>query len=99
MADEFIPKINRDQIMVYEIRTAGHLSPQWAEWFGGAAIALQENGDSLLTCSVIDQAALHGLLRIVRDLGLPLISVNRVEAGRAEMPDNQQLSLKGEYNE
>jgi hypothetical protein len=64
---------------LYEIRLKGHLDDRWADWFGGMTITLKDNGDTLLTGSVIDQAALYGLLRKVRDLGLPLLSVNRVE--------------------
>jgi hypothetical protein len=62
----------------YEIRLKGHLDDRWTEWFEGLAITLEENGDTLLTGPVVDQAALHGLLRKVRDLGLLLVSVNRV---------------------
>ena len=69
--------------MIYQIRIVGHLSRQWADWFGGLTIALEDNGDTLLTGPVVDQAALHGLLRKVRDLGMPLLSVNRVKPGHA----------------
>ncbi len=69
-----------DQPMVYQIRIKGHLGPQWADWFGGLAITPEDNGDTLLTCPVVDQAALHGLLRKVRDLGMPLISAIRVRS-------------------
>lgn len=62
----------------YQIRLKGHLDCQWADWFEGANITL-EGGDTLLTCTVVDQAALHGLLRKVRDLGVPLISAVRVK--------------------
>ena len=62
----------------YEIRVAGRLSPQWTDWFDGLTITPEEDGDTLLTGPVIDQSALHGLLKKVRDLGLPLISVNQV---------------------
>jgi hypothetical protein len=65
--------------MVYQIRIKGHLSDQWADWFGGVNITLEANGNTLLTCPVIDQAALHGLLRKVRDLGMPLISVIQLD--------------------
>ncbi|MBK9054252.1 MAG: hypothetical protein IPL78_26070 [Chloroflexi bacterium] len=64
--------------MIYEIRIEGHLGCQWTEWFGGLTITLEDNGDTLLTGPVVDQAALHGLLKKVRDLGLPLLSVNQV---------------------
>ena len=68
-----------DQPMVYEIRIKGHLGPEWTNWFGGLTMPLEDNGDTLLTGPVVDQAALHGLLRKVRDLGMPLISAIRVE--------------------
>ena len=67
---------------VYQIQLQGHLSDEWAEWFDGLAITLEENGDTLLTGPVVDQAALHGLLRKVRDLGLPLLSVVCVEGSQ-----------------
>ena len=73
--------------MVYQIRLKGHLGPEWTEWFGGLAITLEENGETLLTGPVVDQAALFGLLRKVRDLGLPLLSVSGVEPGQAGTPD------------
>lgn len=63
---------------LYEIRIAGHLSPQWMDWFEGLTITLDEDGNTLLSGPVADQAALHGLLKKVRDLGLSLLSVNRV---------------------
>jgi hypothetical protein len=63
---------------IYEIRVAGHLSPQWADWFEGLTITLEEDGNTLLTGPVADQAALHGLLKKVRDLGLSLVSANQV---------------------
>ena len=67
--------------MVYQIRIKGHLGSQWTNWFEGLTITLEEDGDTLLTGTVIDQAALHGLLKKVRDLGMPLISVSPVEPG------------------
>lgn len=63
---------------IYEIRVAGHLSPQWADWFESLTITLEGDGNTLLSGPVADQAALHGLLKKVRDLGLPLLSVNQV---------------------
>ncbi|MCO6490323.1 MAG: hypothetical protein J5I98_18055 [Phaeodactylibacter sp.] len=71
--------IHFDQPLAYQIRLRGHLGPQWAGWFEGMAITLEENGDTVLTGPVADQAALHGLLRKVRDLGLPLLLVACVE--------------------
>ncbi len=65
--------------MKYLIRIEGELGQEWANWFGGSAIARERDGVTLLTCDVGDQAALHGLLRKLRDLGLPLLSVNRFD--------------------
>lgn len=67
--------------MVYQIRLKGRLDPQWTDWFEGLTITLEEDGNTLLTGPVIDQAALHGLLKKVRDLGMPLVSVSPVEPG------------------
>ena len=61
--------------MVYEIRLEAHLGRQWTDWFGGLSITLEDNGETLLTGPVVDQAALHGLIKKVRDLGMPLVSV------------------------
>lgn len=73
--------------MVYQIRLKGHLGPQWTEWFEGVTITLEDNGDTLLSSPVVDQAALHGLLKRVRDLGIPLISVSPVDASRVDGSD------------
>ena len=70
---------NPDRPMIYQIRIEGHLGPRWTAWFGGMTITLEESGDTLLTGAVVDQAALHGLLKRVRDLGMPLISAIRVK--------------------
>ena len=66
---------------LYEIRLKGHLNNRWAGWFEGLTITLEEDGDTLITGPVIDQAALHGLLKKVRDLGMPLVSVSPLENG------------------
>ena len=71
----------------YEIRIKGHLDDKWADRFEGLTITLEEDGDTLLTGPVIDQAALHGLLKKVRDLGLPLLSISPVEPGQADQSD------------
>ncbi|MEZ4683229.1 MAG: hypothetical protein R2932_54375 [Caldilineaceae bacterium] len=67
-----------NQFPIYQIRLQGHLDPQWTVWFDGLTITLEENGDTLVTGPVVDQAALHGLLKKVRDLGMPLLSVMRL---------------------
>jgi hypothetical protein len=69
---------------LYEIRLKGHLDDRWADRFEGLTITLEENGNTLITGPVIDQAALHGLLKKVRDLGMPLVSVNFVNPGLAK---------------
>ncbi len=73
-----------DESGLYEIRLKGHLNNRWADWFGGVTITLEDNGNTLLICPVVDQAALHGLLKRVRDLGMPLVSVNFVNPGQAK---------------
>jgi hypothetical protein len=86
MSNERIPERHTDQPMVYQIRIKGHLSRQWINWFEGLTITLEDNGDTLLTGAVIDQAALHGLLKKVRDLGMPLISVDPVKSNLVDEP-------------
>jgi hypothetical protein len=72
---------------IYEIRIKGHLDEKWADWFEGLIITLEDNGDTLLTGPVVDQAALHGLLKKVRDLGMPLVSVCPLEHCPAKKSD------------
>jgi hypothetical protein len=76
---------------LYKIRLKGHLGQQWTDWFEGMTIVLQENGETLLTGPVVDQPALHGLLKKVRDLGVPLLSVNRVECGQVDGVEPEPL--------
>ena len=68
-----------DQPVFYRIRIQGHLGQQWMDWFAGLTITLEADGDTLLTGTVVDQAALHGILKKIRDLGMPLLSVNSIE--------------------
>jgi hypothetical protein len=79
------PTPGPDQASVYQIRIGGHLDLRWGAWFDHLAVTPEADGTTLLTGPVIDQAALHGLLRKVRDLGLPLLSITRVEPGHDDL--------------
>ena len=87
MSNEINSEIDPGQPLVYQIRIQGQLGREWTDWFGGLTITLEDNGETLLTGLVVDQAALHGVLRKVRDVGMPLLSVSRVEPGQAEASD------------
>ena len=95
MSTEPVSKTESSQSMVYQIRIEGHLARQWAVWFGGLTITLDDNGETRLTGPVVDQAALHGLLRKVRDLGLPLLSVIRIKPGQVDAPDVRRAGQEG----
>jgi hypothetical protein len=87
---------------LYEIRLKGHLGSQWTDWFEGLTITLENNGDTLLTGPVNDQAALHGLLKKVRDLGLPLVSVIPLEPARRRLvyaKINHNMRRKNEHKQ
>jgi hypothetical protein len=90
MSNELEPQTEECRPVVYQFRIRGQLDSQWTDWFGGMTITLQEDGDTLLTGPVVDQAALHGLLKRVRDLGMSLISVGPVEPGRVAASDVQR---------
>jgi hypothetical protein len=77
MTDQQLPK---DRPSIYQIRINGHLDQRWEAWFEDVTITLADNGETILTCEVVDQAALHALLTKVRNLGLPLLSVNRISS-------------------
>ena len=94
ISNKFNPKTDPEQTMIYQIRIKGHLGSQWSDWFEGQTITLEDNGDTLITGPVIDQAALYGLLKKVRDLGMPLISINRTVQIR-----KKHLYIQGEENE
>ena len=87
MSNKRNPTTDPGQPTVYQIRIKGHLNDQWTNWFEGLTITLEEDGSTLLTGLVVDQAALFGLLKKVRDLGMPLISINCVEPGNSDMPE------------
>ncbi len=87
MSNELNSQVDSSQLTIYQIRIKGHLGREWTDWFGGLTITLEDNGDTLLTGPVIDQAALHGLLKKVRDLGMPLISVNCARLGHEDTSD------------
>ena len=84
MSNKLNVHIEASQPMIYQVRIKGHLGRQWTEWLGGMTITPEENGDTLLTGPVVDQAALYGLLRKVRDVGMPLLSVNHFEPDPAD---------------
>lgn len=87
MSNTLIPKTDPNQPMIYQIRINGHLGSQWTDWFEGLTITLEDNGETLLTGPVVDQSALHGLLKKVRDLGMPLLSVIRLTPNAADASD------------
>ena len=84
MANNRNPNREPGQPIVYQIRIKGHLSDEWTNWFEGLTITLEEDGDTLITGSVSDQAALFGLLKKVRNLGMTLIAINCVEPGKPD---------------
>ncbi len=87
MSSTFNSEFDPGQPMVYQIRIKGHLGHEWTDWFEGLTIQLTDNGETLLTGPVVDQAALHGLLRKVRDVAMPLVSVMCVSPDQAKTPD------------
>ena len=89
MSNERQPFPNSTDPMIYQIRIRGHLDSHWAAWFGDLSIEPDENGESLLVGPIQDQAALHGLLRKLRDLGIPLIAINPI-ASRPGLPKEKE---------
>jgi hypothetical protein len=73
-----------DEPATYEILLKGHLPDRWAGWFGEVSIGLAEDGTTRLICPAIDQAALYGLIKKVRSLGMPLLAVNRIEPNQTD---------------
>jgi len=99
MSDKQTFDEKHNQQQCYEIRLKGHLDDRWAEWFEGLTITLEEDGDTLLTGPVIDQAALHGLLKKVRDLGMPLVSVSPLEPGSPTTLPLRGLRMTGQADQ
>jgi hypothetical protein len=91
MSNEPDPIIQQGTPLVYQIRIHGHLDSQWKDWFEGLTLTLEDNGDTMLTGPVVDQAALHGLLKKVRDLAIPLLSVICVDSGLPEASESIPL--------
>ena len=92
MSDKFNFALDPGWPMVYQIRLKGHLGRQWTDWFEGLTITLEDNGETFMTGLVVDQAALHGLLKKVRDLGMPLLSVVCVEPGPGGAPEAKRAA-------
>jgi len=85
MTDEQQSNPEAHQRTVYQFRIKGHLGQQWMNWFEGLTVTLEEDGNTLLSGTVVDQSALHGILKKIRDLGMPLLAVNQVEPKHVEM--------------
>ena len=96
MANERNPNTDPRQPTIYQIRIQGHLSSEWTDWFEGLSISLEDNGETLLSGPVVDQAALHGLLRKVRDLGMVLLSVICMQPGQANAIASRYAAEKGD---
>ena len=80
---------NNPRDKIYEIKLKGHLNENWADWFDGLTFTHESDGATTLVGEIVDQAALHGLLKKIRDLGLPLLSVNQIETDQAELFDSK----------
>ena len=94
MTDEHKSQLDANHPTVYQIRLKGHLSQQRIDWFDGLTITLEEDGSTLMTGPVVDQSALHGLLKKIRDLGMPLLLVNRIDSD--QITEVEVDRIKGE---
>ncbi len=90
MTERHARTTDADEAGRYEIRLAGRLDARWAAWFDGLTVDDTVDGTTVIAGDVPDQAALHGLLQRVRDLGLPLISVTRIEPDEPDLPPSDQ---------
>lgn len=79
------------QPLSYHIRLKGYLSQQWMNWFDGLTVTLEEDGNTLLSCPAVDQSALHGILKKIRDLGMPLLSVNPIDPNPQDPQDESGI--------
>ena len=73
-----------ERLEVYQIVVKGHLDPEWSDWFDGLTITMVDNGETILSGPIVDQTALHGVLIKIRDLGLPLLSLARIDAEKGK---------------
>jgi hypothetical protein len=89
MSNEINSEFDPGKPMIYQIRIKGHLGREWTEWFGGLTLTDLDNGETLLTGPVVDQAALYGLLRKVRDIAMPLLAVNCVTPDQSDVSDTK----------
>ena len=91
MTDEQKSNPDANQQTVYQFRIKGHLGPQWMGWFEGLTVTLEEDGNTLLSGPMIDQSAMHGVLKKIRDLGMPLLSMNPIDSDPAAKTDPDQV--------
>lgn len=98
MSKELSTHIEPDHAL-YEIRLRGHLNSQWTDWFDGLAITLEANGTTLLRGPIVDQAALYGVLKRIRDIGIPLLSIICVEHGEEDSHTPEAQSLEEQNSE
>lgn len=89
MTDEQRSNPEANQQTAYQFKIKGHLGTQWMGWFEGLTVTLEEDGNTLLSGTVVDQSALHGILKKIRNLGMPLLSVHSFETGTQDASDNK----------
>ncbi|MBA3468674.1 MAG: hypothetical protein H0T53_03420 [Herpetosiphonaceae bacterium] len=87
MTNDHLPTNDSGESVIYQLRVKGHLGAQWGAWFGGMSVIPGENGETILVGQIADQAALYGVLRKVRDLGLPLVGVSPIKPSSADTSD------------